>query len=101
MKKLLASLLLMFATVAWADDTEIAVMENDAGGRIVLTQRECPIPDSRDFRLAYSFSTNLRIYGCWKLQRNERMIHVLWVTPDGESHHKVYDSKKFELLKSI
>jgi hypothetical protein len=100
MKKLLALLLLMFTTVAWADD-EIAVMENDAGGRIVLTQRECPIPDSRDFRLAYTFGTNLRIYGCWKLQRNERMVHVLWVTPDGESHHKVYDSKKFELLKSI
>ena len=101
MKKLLASLLLMFTAVAWADDNEIAVMENDAGGRIVLTQKECPIPDSRDFRLAYTFGTNLRIYGCWKLQRNERMVHVLWVTPDGESHHKVYDSKKFELLKLI
>ena len=101
MKKLLASLLLMFTAVAWADDNEIAVMENDAGGRIVLTQRECPIPASGDFRLAYTFGTNLRIYGCWKLQRNERMVHVLWVTPDGESHHKVYDSKNFELLKLI
>ena len=101
MKKLLAVLLLLFSAAVSAEDSEIAVMENDAGGRIVLTQRECPIPDSRDFRLAYSFSTNLRIYGCWKLQRNERMVHVLWVTPDGESHHKVYDSKKFELLKSI
>lgn len=101
MKKLLAVLLLLFSAAASTEDNEIAVMENDAGGRIVLTQRECPIPDSRDFRLAYTFGTNLRIYGCWKLQRNERMVHVLWVTPDGESHHKVYDSNKFELLKSI
>ena len=101
MKKLLASLLLMFTAMASADENEIAVMENDAGGRIVLTQRECPMPESGDFRLAYTFSTNLRIYGCWKIQRNGRMVHVLWVTPDGESHHKVYDSKNFELLKLI
>jgi hypothetical protein len=100
MKRLLAVILLLFTAAASADD-EMAVMENGAGGQIVLTQKECPIPDSADFRLAYTTSSDLRIYGCWKLQRNERMVHVLWVTPDGESHHRVYDSKKFELLKSI
>jgi hypothetical protein len=100
MKRLLAVVLLLFTAAVSADD-EVAVMENEAGGQIVLTQRKCPIPDSADFRLAYTSSTNLRIYGCWKLQRNGRMVHVLWVTPDGKSHHKVYDSKKFELLKSI
>jgi hypothetical protein len=101
MKKLLSMLLLLFSVAVSAQDNEIAVMENDAGGSIVLTQRECPIPASGDFRLAYTFGTNFRIYGCWKLQRNESMVHVLWVTPDGESHHKVYDSKNFELLKLI
>jgi hypothetical protein len=101
MKKLLAVILILFSVAVSADDNEIAVMENNSGGSIVLTQQKCPIPDSSDFRLAYTFDTSLRIYGCWKLQRNERMVHVLWVTPDGESHHKVYDSKKFELLKMI
>jgi hypothetical protein len=101
MKKLLAVILILFSVAVSADDNEIAVMENNSGGSIVLTQRKCPIPDSSDFRLAYTFDTNLRIYGCWKLQRNERMVHVLWVTPDGESHHKVYDSRDFELLKII
>lgn len=100
MKKLLAALLLMFTTAALADD-EIAVMENEAGGRIVLTQRACPIPDSSDFRLAYTFGTDLRVYGCWKLQSSKHIVHVLWVTPDGESHHKTYDSRNFELLKII
>jgi hypothetical protein len=100
MKRLLAVVLLLFTAAVSADD-EVAVMENEAGGQIVLTQRKCPIPDSADFRLAYTTSTNLRIYGCWKLQRNGRMVHVLWVTHDGESHHKVYDSEKFELIKSI
>ena len=100
MKKLLAIALLLFTAVAAADN-EVAVMDNEAGGQIVLTQRKCPIPDSADFRLAYTSSTNLRIYGCWKLQRNGRMVHVLWVTHDGESHHRVYDSEKFELIKSI
>ena len=100
MKRLLAVVLLLFTAAVSADD-EVAVMGNDAGGQIVLTQKACPIPDSADFRLAYTTSPDLRIYGCWKLQRNGRMVHVLWVTPDGESHHKIYDSKKFELLKSI
>jgi hypothetical protein len=100
MKRLLAVVLLLFTAAVSADD-EVAVMENEAGGQIVLTQRKCPIPDSADFRLAYTSSTNLRIYGCWKLQRNGRMVHVLWVTHDGESHHRVYDSEKFELIKSI
>lgn len=100
MKRLLAVVLLLFTAAVSADD-EVAVMENEAGGQIVLTQRKCPIPDSADFRLAYTTSANLRIYGCWKLQRNGRMVHVLWVTHDGESHHKVYDSEKFELIKSI
>ena len=100
MKRLLAVVLLLFTAAVSADD-EVAVMENEAGGQIVLTQKECPIPDSTDFRLAYTTSTDLRIYGCWKLQRNGRMVHVFWVTPDGKSHHKVYDSKKFELIKSI
>ena len=101
MKQWLISVLLLFSAVAIAEDNEVAVMDNEAGGQIVLTQRECPIPDSADFRLAYTSSTNLRIYGCWKLQRNGRMVHVLWVTHDGESHHRVYDSEKFELIKSI
>ncbi len=100
MKKLLAIILVMFATMVRADN-EIAVMENDAGGSIVLTQRECPIPNSTDFRLAYSWTPKMRIFGCWKLQRNGRLVHVLWVTPDGESHHRTYSTDNFELIKSI
>jgi hypothetical protein len=100
MKRWLAAVLLLFTAVASADN-EVAVMKNDAGGQIILTQKECPIPDSADFRLAYSWTPEMHIFGCWKLQRNGKMVHVLWVTPDGKSHHKVYDSKNFELLKSI
>jgi hypothetical protein len=101
MKKLLAGMLILFSVAVSAEDNEIAVMENNGGGSIVLTQRKCPIPDSSDFRLAYTFDANLRIYGCWKLQRNERMVHVLWVTPDGESHYRTYNTDNFELLKTI
>ena len=100
MKKLLAIILVMFVTIAHADD-EIAVMDNDAGGSIVLTQRECPIPNSADFRLAYSWTPKMRILGCWKLQRSSRLVHVLWVTPDGESHRRTYSTDNFELIKTI
>jgi hypothetical protein len=101
MKQWLISMLLLFSVVASADEDEVAVMENEAGGQIVLTQRKCPIPESSDFRLSYTTSADHRIYGCWKLQRNGRTVHVLWVTPDGESHYRVYDSEEFKLLKSI
>jgi hypothetical protein len=101
MKKLLAVLLLLFSAAVSAEDNEIAVMENDAGGSIVLTQRECPIPKSADFRLAYSWTTKMRIFGCWKFQQNSRKVHVLWVLPDGESHHRIYSADNFELMKTI
>jgi hypothetical protein len=101
MKQWLISVLLSFSVVATAEDNEVAVMENIAGGNIVLTQQKCPVPNSLDFRLAYTWSSEFRIYGCWKIQKNNRMVDVLWVTPDGESHHRVYDSEEFKLLKSI
>lgn len=101
MKKLLAVLLLLFSVAVSAEDSEIAVMENDAGGSIVLTQRKCPIPDSADFRLAYSWNSEMRIFGCWKLQQNSRNVHVLWVMPDGESHYRIYNADNFELMKTI
>jgi hypothetical protein len=100
MKKLLAIALLLFTAVASADD-EVAVMKNSAGGSIVLTQQKCPVPDSSDFRLAYTWNSEFRIYGCWKIQKNNRLVDVLWITPDGESHHRVYNSEEFKLLKSI
>lgn len=100
MKKLLAVILLLFATAVSAND-DVAVMENDAGGQIVLTQKECPIPDSADFRLAYTHGPDYRIYGCWYLQQDKKVIHVLWVTSGGASHHRVYDFEKFDLFKSI
>ena len=102
MKKLLAVLMSLFlAAAAAAADNEVAVMGNNAGGSIVLTQQKCPIPDSSDFRLAYSWNSEMRIFGCWKLQRNGRTVHVLWVTPDGESHYRTYNTDSFELMKTI
>jgi hypothetical protein len=100
MKKLLAMILMMFVTTVQADN-EIAVMENGAGGSIVLTQQKCPIPDSADFRLAYSWAPEMRIFGCWKLQKNSRTVHVFWVTSDGEIHHRTYSTDNFELVKPI
>ena len=101
MKQWLISVLLLFSAVVIADDTEVAVMENSAGGSIVLTQKECPVSNSSDFRLAYTWSSEFQIYGCWKIQKNNRLVDVVWVTPDGESHHRVYNSEEFKLLKSI
>jgi len=101
MKQWLISMLLLFSVAASAEDSEVAVMENSAGGRIVLTQKECPVANSSDFRLAYTWSSDLRFYGCWKIQENNKFVDVIWITPDGESHYRVYDSDNFKLAKSI
>jgi hypothetical protein len=101
MKQLIAAALLLFTASVSADDNEVAVMKNSAGGSIVLTQRECPVTRLSDFRLAYTWSSDSQIYGCWKIQKNNRMVDVFWVTPDGERHHRVYDSEEFKLLKAI
>lgn len=102
MKKLLAALLMStFLVSAVADDNDIAVMENGAGGNIVLTQQRCPIPDSSDFRLAYSWNAEMRIYGCWKMKQDDHTVHVLWVMPNGESYYRTYNTGDFESMKII
>lgn len=101
MKKFLAVLMLSFSAAASAANHEIAVMENDAGDRIVLTQRECPIPDSAGFRLSYYWTPGIHIFGCWKLQSNSRTVDVLWITPDGESHYRTYSTDNFKLIETI
>jgi hypothetical protein len=101
MKQWLISMLLLFSVAASAEDNEVAVMENSAGGRIVLTQKECPVANSSDFRLAYTWSSDLQFYGCWKIQKNNKFVDVIWITPDGESHYRVYNSDNFKLAKSI
>jgi hypothetical protein len=101
MKQWLISMLLLFSVVASAEDHEVAIMENGVGGNIVLTQKECPVSNSLGFRLAYTWNTEFQFYGCWKIQENNKLVDVVWITPDGESHYRVYNSDNFKLAKSI
>ena len=101
MKQWLISILLLFSAVAAAEDNEVAIMENGVGGNIVLTQKECPVSNSLGFRLAYTWNTEFQFYGCWKIQENNKLVDVVWITPDGESHYRVYNSDNFKLAKSI
>jgi hypothetical protein len=101
MKQWLISMLLLFSVVASAEDHEVAIMENGVGGNIVLTQKKCPVSNSLGFRLAYTWNTEFQFYGCWKIQENNKLVDVVWITPDGESHYRVYNSDNFKLAKSI
>lgn len=99
MKKLL--ILLLWSAAAWATDHEILVLENEAGSQIVLTQHTCPLPESQGFQWAYTGTSAVRIYGCWKSAAKTGQVHVLWITPDGESHHRVYAADDFEVRNNI
>ena len=99
MKKLLAIILLLYITTVSAGDSDVAVIENQAGGKIVLTQQRCPATGAVGFRLAYTLGSNFQIYGCWKLRSSSKLVDVVWITPDGEVHRETYNSDDFELLK--
>lgn len=101
MRILLAFVFILFSMATQANDNDIAVMDNGAGGNIVLTQQPCFISDSIDYKLAYSYNAQLRVYGCWKIQENDPTVHVVWVMPDGESHYRTYNKNNFELMKII
>lgn len=100
MNKFLLVMLLLSVFSVRADD-EIAVMKNEAGGFVVLTQNKCPIPQSDDFRLAYTGNNSIRIFGCWKLLSTDRRVHVVWITPDGDSHYRTYSVDEFTVEKII
>ena len=99
MKQLLAIVLLFFTTSVLADD--VAVMQNETGGQIVLTRQECPVAGAADFRFAYTTSPDFYVYGCWQLRPNTREVHVFWAIPGGETRYEVYDSANFKLAKEI
>ena len=96
MKAIIAAILLTFSVSAFAYD--VFVMKNLRGGEIVLTDKKCPVPDSKDFLFAYTWAEEIRILGCWMLV--DKTVHVVWDAPQGPLH-KEYDATEFTLKRGI
>lgn len=97
MKQLLALLLLTFSAYASAD---ALVIDNKAGGKIVLTEQKCYLEGGEKFNTAYTwtFNSNERYKGCWKHENG--YIFILWEGPNGFVE-QVYLLIDFELNQSI
>ena len=73
MKKILVLLLLSLSAHANADT--VAWMQNQGGGKIVLTDKDCQ-EDSRQF-MAYASSNSISTqFGCWF--SDDMMVHITW-----------------------
>lgn len=90
MKSAIAALLLLISTSVFA--SSVYVMKNRTGGEIVLTDKECPFPESNGFLYAYTWSIDARIDGCWALL--DSTVHVVWDAPQG-AIYKEYRAKDF------
>ena len=97
MKHLLMSILLTFSAYASAD---ALIMNNQAGGKIVLTDAVCHLEGGEKFGLAYTWSSDsdLKIKGCWIHENG--IIFVLWEGPSGMVE-KTYELKNFKFEKTI
>lgn len=85
MRKLIAAALILISTTAAAETWET---ENKAGGRIVLTDRQCR--DYKQLREAYAISsTGETLEACWALM--DGFVHVAY--RHGEK--RVYDPAIF------
>lgn len=73
MKKILVSLLLCLSAHASADT--VAWLENQGGGKIILTDNTCP-SDPAQF-VAYGTSQSISTqFGCWF--SDDMMVHITW-----------------------
>lgn len=74
MKKMLALLLLCLSAAHVKADT-VAWMDNNGGGKIVLTDKTCNT-DARQY-LAYASSNSISTqFGCWF--SDDIMVHITW-----------------------
>lgn len=90
MKKLIAVTLILFSLAA---NAKSFYTENKAGGRIVLTDRQCD--GFPQLRVAYAISPEgVTLEGCWAIL--DGMIHVAYLHGD----KRVYEPSIFTEMKT-
>jgi hypothetical protein len=84
---LLLATLLAAAPLAQADTW---YLDNDAGGRIVLTTRPCPLPDTKPLLEVYTYNAaGGRQSGCWAIF--DDLVQVSW----GSGKRSVFPIENF------
>jgi hypothetical protein len=75
------------------------MLTNKAGGRIVITLRDCTLLGKREpvLRKAYGYSSDgLYLSGCWAMI--DDMIHIIW-EDNGTIERRVYNPYSFVPLE--
>lgn len=93
MKRLAAVVLLLITCYSFADDSQAAGFQNNAGGWTVITTRD-QYCGSRDMHDGYAFGTSSYVRFCWTRRSNA----ILVVFDGGEIRSWHVDS--FTLLPS-
>lgn len=93
MKKILVLLLLSLSVHANADT--VGWMPNNGGGKIVLTDKDCP-DDARQFMAYTTSSTVSTQFGCWF--SDDVMVHITW---SSTGSFKAYPLENWTLNESV
>ena len=64
-------------------------MENQGGGKVVLTDRACNEKGTNSLKYAYTYTDNSFYEGCWALMDGK--VHVVW----GKKDRRVYEMNAF------
>jgi len=95
MKKFLATILLSFPLVAWAD---MMVLKNQEGGFIALIKEICPFEHDRSnpMYIALATARDVNIPGCWYFE--DMNVHIFWFTPQNNIVEHSYPASDFEFV---
>jgi hypothetical protein len=101
MKKLILGLMLSAGVISTVQATNVAYTENDAGGRIVLTNQICVDGAGQKFaELRHSYlytASGFTINGCFYLDTDNNIIRVKWFRKDGSVSESRYPLGIFTL----
>lgn len=93
MKKFILITALLFSTAAQAEQYQIYPVNQFV--RIVLSQRECMIPDMTGKAAALQTIRGRFIRGCWNIDKhNDQHIRIDWANPQAPGDFAVIESNK-------
>lgn len=82
-------LLIVTLCTAFNASADSWTMNNQGGGKVVLTDRACNEKGTKTLKYAYTYTDNSFLEGCWALIDGK--VHVVW----GKKDRRVYEINAF------
>lgn len=87
-----ATILAVASLSAHADGDWTAVMANNSGGKIMLSNMSCP---DEPGSIAKAYGKGNDVYGCYTYNQNTNTVAVSWIDPSGNRSYRTYSFADF------